>query len=76
MVTSDAYSEWTKVSFDMSKQLAICLGVLSTSIAPDPPMLPPLDTLDAPSLNGTSPLLFMLILIHKTPTLLLGLRYC
>ena len=53
MGTNDAHSAWAKASFNISKQLAICFGVLNPHIILDPPMPDPLPVNDG-SVAGAS----------------------
>ena len=46
MGTNDAHSSWAKASFNISKQLAICFGVLDPLVILDPPMPDPLPLRD------------------------------
>ena len=53
MVTNDSHSAWAKVSFNISKQLAICFGVLDPHTILDPRMSDPLPVSDS-SVAGAS----------------------
>jgi len=46
MGTNDAHSSWAKASFNISKQLAICFGILDPLVILDPPMPDPLPLRD------------------------------